>query len=147
MVAQNEQPVSTTPATPRQELKAAIDTATLQLAQAYRAYATAGEEDDLPVGVRLLDAERSGFEELTHLLVEVHAQLDNTVGHDGITVAERRHALLRDLIITHWLPAAMNAGADAAAERAEEPMDALFSDVDLYSAWALNEAAAALEDI
>jgi hypothetical protein len=133
------------PAPPGLALQLAIQQHTEGIAKAIRAYAVSGGTDDPPPDVRLVYAEQLALDDLFKLLVAVHAQLDNLMGADDETLVERKHRLLRDHIICHFLSQAMNAAADAAALREEDPMNALFDDVDLYSSWALTHAGAALE--
>jgi hypothetical protein len=127
-------------------LQLAIDRHTAGLARAIRDYATAGGPDDAPVDVRLVYAEQLALDDLVKLLVAVHAQLDTLMGADDESLVERKHRLLRDHIIGFFLGQAMDAAADAAVLREEEPMNALFDDVDLYASWALTHAGAALEE-
>lgn len=128
------------PIAPGLALQLAIDQHTAALARAIRAYAQAGGPEDAPLGARLIYAEHLALDELINLLAVVHARLDNVMPPDSVEHVERKHELLRDWAAGYFIPQAMNYAVDAAAERDEDPMDALFDDVDVYSAVALNAA-------
>jgi hypothetical protein len=147
MVAQNEPAVSTAPRLPLAELQDAIDDATQKLAKALRAYAlaTPAPGDTRSIGARLIYGEHLALDELTNLLAVLHAQLDDVMPPGTVEHVERKHDLLRDLATGYFIPQAMFHAVDAAKEREEEPMAALFDDVDVYATVALNSAGAALE--
>lgn len=132
------------PIAPGLALQLAIDLHAPALARAFRAYAEAGGPDDAPVGARLIYAEHLALDELINLLAVVHARLDDVMPAGSVEHVERKHMLLRDWAAGYFIPQAMNYAVDAAAEREEDPVNALFDDVAVYEAVALNAAGCSL---
>lgn len=128
------------PIAPGLKLQLAIDQHATGLARAIRAYAQAGTAEDAPVGARLIYAEHLALDELINLLAAVHARLDDMMPPGSVEHVERKHMLLRDWAAGYFIPQAMHYGLDAAAEREEDPVNALFDDVAVYEAVALNAA-------
>jgi hypothetical protein len=132
MVAQNEPPVSPT----QHGTEQAIDAAAWALADEIRAYAKAHPEHGIPAGQRLLAGQHLAHATLTALLVGVHFELDDIFGPAGKTHIERKRDVLMAQLTTYFLPALLEASADAASfrTRGQDPdavREAVFADVDM----------------
>lgn len=149
MVAQNEQPVSTTPRLPIAELRDVIDDTSERLAKALRAYALAepAPGDTRSTGERLLYGEQLAFEILLDFLAVTHAQLDDVHGPEGMNPAERKHDVHFELLIGHFLPRTLTLCADAALIEGLNPTEAVFADIEVITQRAMDDGMTVLGGI